>query len=176
MQRSLLFVLSFAFLGLVVSTGIAQAQPVVHPDFSVDRDEDGIPDAFFRGRITGLEGILRVGAPGEVLLQEASMCPENGGGARFRWQWNQRQNRVRLTAMARGLPRFPSLDFQFDPTTPYNAFPTGVTAGQWQIWVSNLGNRTSTYHYDGAGILLGNEHDDMDPAEVVTSLTVPVCT
>ena len=47
------------------------------------------------------------------------MCPENGGGATYRWRWNAQRNRVRLTARADGLPYKPSLDYQFDPSNPY---------------------------------------------------------
>ncbi len=160
--------------GTLVPAADLRAEPVVLPDFSVDNDGDGIPDAYNKGSIVGMKGMLRVGAPGEVLLQEESMCPENGGVARFRWRWNQRRNRVRLIAYTRGLPRLPSLDYQFDPSNPYNSWPTGVTAGAWQIWISSIGNRTSTYHYDASGILLGNEYDDVDPGQIASSLTVPV--
>ncbi len=169
-------------IALVVAIGcctlLAAADPhsetIVIPDFSVDRDGDRMPDAYSKGMIVGLKGVLRVGAPGEVMLQEESMCPENGGGAGFRWRWSRHLNRVRLTAVAYGLPTLPSLDYQFDPSNPYNAWPTGVTAGIWQIWITSIGNRTSTYHYDASGVLLGNEHDDVDPGQIVSSLTVPV--
>lgn len=159
---------------LLLTTAPVQAEPIVFPPFSVDHDGDGTPDAYDKGWIVGLEGVLLVGAPGEVLLQEESMCSENDGRARFRWRWNERKNRVRLTARADGLPYRPSLDYQFDPSNPYNAWPSGVTEGIWQIWITSIGNRTSTYHYDSSGGLLGNEHDDIDPAQVATSITVPV--
>ena len=72
-----LFVASSSLL-LLLTAAQLQAEPIVYPPFSVDHDSDGIPDAYDKGWIVGLEGVLRVGAPGEVLLQEESMCPENG--------------------------------------------------------------------------------------------------
>ncbi len=125
-----------------------------------------------QGKITGMEMILAAGAPGELMVREPSMC---GGRAESRIQWNRGSGKVKLRGKFWGLPFRPNLAYAFDPSNALNQWPASVENGAWQYWIVGIGTRTSTYHYDAAGQLLGSELDDIDPQDIATTVTdVPV--
>jgi len=111
------------------------------------------------------EGILEfplqlgVVVPGEVMIEEPSIC--NGGSAVVRFTYSKSKNKVVVEAVFRGLPYRMSYSRPDDPSTQWNQWPTSIEDGKWQIWLAGrVFNRTTRFYYDSATQdLIGNEFD-----------------
>lgn len=97
------------------------------------------------------------GAPGELSIQEPSMCR---GSAAARVDYSKARNTVRLRVKLDGLPYRMDAAMQ-DMSHQWNQFPTEVQDGKWQVWfVGELFSKESIFWYDGeSGELIGNEYD-----------------
>ncbi len=107
----------------------------------------------------------------EYQLQRPEMCD---GGGTVTVTFDENENYLALDAHIEGLPYRPSACFEYDPSTPWNAYPDCVEDGKWQIWfVPRLFNVIVPFYYDlntGDLITSGWEVEEAPP----NSLMVPL--
>jgi len=108
------------------------------------------------GQIEVPMGLNVTDAPGELILQEPSMC---NGSAHATVTYSRAKNRVLLEADYTGVPLNLTASFPEDPSTQYNRFPQTVSNGAWQTtWLAYFGGRPTKIWYDAQGRLLGSKY------------------
>jgi hypothetical protein len=99
---------------------------------------------------------LSIGAPGEYVLQEPSMC---SGHANARITYSRARNSVVVEMDYEGVPTDLTTTFPEDQSTPYAQFPLTVSNGVWQTWfVGYFGGKPLPIWYDATGRLIGTEY------------------
>jgi len=92
----------------------------------------------------------------DVVIREPSMCD---GASWWQGTWNSSTNSLGIDVRFFGLPYRPTICDEYDPSTPYNVYPSGcVENGRWQPWIFGY-TSTITWIYTSTGILIGNEYD-----------------
>lgn len=139
------------------SLDLADTVPATVPSgLPVEENVLVIPD----NRAGVLEIPMALGPSGgrEMQIQEPSMCNDDTTAT---VAFDENANTVVIDAHFVGLPYRPSICYDYNPSTAFNAYPDCVEDGKWQMWILTRNfTRLSTFWYDLAdGSLIGNEFD-----------------
>ncbi len=99
---------------------------------------------------------LEIPAPGEMVLQEPSMC---AGQSRAQVSYSKARNIVSVEVKYEGVPLDLETSFPGPPSTPYNKYPQSIVDGKWQTWIVGFfGGKPVTVWYDADNRLLGTKY------------------